>query len=122
MLSFRPHHALCISFFQGKGYSREFTENMYRVIESLKENPNVKITLAGDQLCEKCPNLQNGDCVNREKVCETDRRVSQLCGFTDGEIMSANDFFSRAKEQIITCGKMKYACGECRWSDICFNN
>lgn len=27
----RAHHGMCFSFFQGKGYSGEFTENMHPV-------------------------------------------------------------------------------------------
>lgn len=47
----RFHHGLCIGFFEGKGYSREFTENMTDVIEFLnRENPVTEITLKSDMI------------------------------------------------------------------------
>jgi hypothetical protein len=116
----RPHHALCIRFFEGRGYSEEFTENMCRTIEGLKENPTVEIVCGADMLCAKCPNLSGDDCINcEESVTSLDRKVMELCGFSEGEI-SAKEFFTTAQERIINSGKMKYVCGECTWSEICF--
>ena len=39
----RPHHGMCFSFFQGKGYSGAFTENMAAMKERLEENPEVTL-------------------------------------------------------------------------------
>jgi hypothetical protein len=117
----RPHHALCIQFFRGRGYSEAFTENMRKTVEELKLNPTVKIVCKADVLCAKCPNLSGGDCVNSdESVARLDAKVSELCGFSVGEEISAKDFFTAAREKIIAPGKMKSVCGECSWSDICF--
>lgn len=33
----RPHHALCILSFRGKGYSDEFIDNMYKMIDELEK-------------------------------------------------------------------------------------
>ena len=37
----RPHHLLCMRYFQGCGYSDEFTENMRYVISNLKNGSEV---------------------------------------------------------------------------------
>ena len=29
----RPHHGLCIAFFEGKGYNQKFVENMTNVVQ-----------------------------------------------------------------------------------------
>ena len=33
----RPHHGLCIAFFEGKGYSPEFVRHMEQTIANLKQ-------------------------------------------------------------------------------------
>ena len=50
-LKLRPHHALCVRFFEGKGYSEDFTKNMYSVIEKLNNDPVIKIVFGYDDLC-----------------------------------------------------------------------
>ena len=37
----RAHHGMCLAFFQGKGYSREFTEHMEKIKRELEKNPMV---------------------------------------------------------------------------------
>lgn len=37
----RAHHGMCLSFFQGKGYSGDFVENMARMKAILAENPEI---------------------------------------------------------------------------------
>jgi hypothetical protein len=116
----RPHHSLCIQFFIGNGYSKEFTENMYKTIELLKSNPVIQIVCQADNLCVKCPNLAGNDCINsNEGVAEIDKKVMEICGFSDKDKISAKEFFTRSKENIINAGRMKEVCGGCLWSDIC---
>lgn len=52
----RPHHLLCMRYFQGCGYSDEFTENMRYVISNLKNGSEVLLTRGCDDICRKCPN------------------------------------------------------------------
>ena len=119
VIKLRPHHSLCIPFFQGHGYNDEFVENMYMTIQKLKENPNIEITFGADTLCEKCPNLRNGGCANFESVKAHDKRVSDVCGFYDKQIMTAKEFFETAKAKIIDTGRLSEVCKECKWSHLC---
>ncbi|CEN26931.1 DUF1284 domain-containing protein [Paraclostridium sordellii] len=116
MLEIRPHHFLCMKAFIGKGYSKEFVENMRRTIEILKNDKNqtIKIIYGLDNLCSKCPN--NTD----EKLCSTNEKVMTM----DKKVM---DYFN------IDCGEYKYdeimdliynnineeilqdICGNCNW-------
>ena len=45
MINLRPHHLLCILFFEGKGYNKEFTLNMQNIINNLSHNTKIKLTL-----------------------------------------------------------------------------
>ena len=119
ILQLRPHHALCIQFFCGNGYSKEFTENMQCIIDIINKQTKVKVTLGKDMLCEKCPNLKNGKCVSDKKVSDYDNKVLELCRFNYGDIISAEQFFSQAKEKIIDCNKLSTVCKNCQWTQFC---
>lgn len=101
MLEIRPHHFLCMKAFVGKGYSKEFVENMRRTIEILKNDKNqtIKIIYGLDNLCSKCPN--NTD----EKLCSTNEKVMTM----DKKVM---DYFN------IDCGEYKYD----EIMDLIYNN
>ena len=48
----RPHHMLCMQFFEGKGYSDGFVASMAAIKEKLeKEDPQVEIVEGTDDVC-----------------------------------------------------------------------
>lgn len=115
----RPHHALCIQFFIGKGYNEKFNKNMYRVKNFLGTNPQIEITAGADMLCSCCPNLRANNCKSCETVDTYDNAVCRECGFSYGDIITANDFLNTALEKIIIPGKMSDICGDCQWAGLC---
>lgn len=86
-ISLRAHHGLCLHFFQGKGYSGAFVENMARKKAMLEENPLVRLTDQADEICRACPNNLCGQCESAEKVRRYDRAVLSLCGLTPGDVL-----------------------------------
>ncbi len=115
----RPHHALCTGFFEGKGYSREFTENMAAVIRQLKSGSKVRLICSADAVCSACPNDFPEGCTSQDKVERYDRAVLRLCGLTEGETIQVSELVSRVKKNIITAGRLGEVCGDCCWSEIC---
>lgn len=120
IIPLRPHHGLCIQFFEGKGYSSEFVENMTEVIDRLKLGAYVKLTDTADSVCKACPNSNNGICATCEKVARYDNSVIELCGISIGTELRWSDFSERVKTNIIESGKMNNVCSDCQWSCICF--
>lgn len=109
----RPHHALCINFFEGKGYSPEFTANMTAVIKVLEsENPVVEITTGHDVICRCCPCT---DC--HGKALSYDLKVLDICGIS-GNILW-KDLKKIIYKKIISAGKLLEICGNCQWFSIC---
>ena len=115
----RPHHGMCIAFFQGKGYSNEFTAHMSDVIHKLDSNPTICVTAQTDVICLKCPNNIQGICETESKVTEYDRQVLLRCGLSDGTIMQYADFMKTVYENILLPGKREGICGNCQWNEIC---
>ena len=72
----RPHHGLCLGFFEGKGYSGEFSRNMASVLSELTPDSPIRLAEGHDVLCAHCPN-RFAPCPN---AGDYDRRVLELCG------------------------------------------
>lgn len=115
----RPHHGMCIAFFQGKGYSDEFTAHMRMMIEKLESNPTVCITAQMDAVCVKCPNNMQGICEAAGKAEAYDKLVLSSCGLSDGMIMPYQDFKKSVYENILIPGKRGEICGNCQWNSLC---
>ena len=119
----RPHHMLCLQFFEGKGYSDEFVDNMMCVRQRLEqENPTVNIVEETDDICSDCPNCIGGKCKDEESVKGHDARVYEQVIHEVGKCASWKDITDAIQKNIIKAGKVREVCVQCQWSDICFKN
>lgn len=115
-----PHHGLCFAFFEGKGYSGEFTDNLAKVLNELKTaNPDICLTCGQDPVCSACPNDQNGVCSSREKVERYDRAVLSLCDLKEGDILSYAAFTRMVQSRILDTGRRREVCADCQWDKLC---
>ena len=114
-ISLRPHHGLCLGFFEGRGYSGAFSRNMAAVLASLTARSPIRLTSGHDVLCGSCP--------NRTKACENagayDRRVLALCGLTAGQSLTWGELRQAVQTGILAADRLSQVCGGCPWADIC---
>ncbi len=115
----RAHHGMCFSFFQGKGYSGEFTDNMWAMKEKLNENPEVMLLCETDDVCAHCPNNRVGACTSLDQVADYDRQVLKQCGLTAGIRIRWNDFEKLVQNKILEPGRREEICGGCEWNELC---
>lgn len=115
----RAHHGMCFSFFQGKGYSGEFTENMWAMKRKLEQNPEIILIRETDDVCASCPNNHDNMCASSKKVENYDIRVLQRCGLAAGTRIMWNDFARSVQEHILSVGIREQICGDCQWSELC---
>lgn len=116
----RPHHALCTTFFEGKGYSGDFTENMERVIERLEQcDPILTIAAENDMICSHCPNSRGSSCVTEKKVQRYDNAVLRLCGLDNRQVIRWSELKKLVRENIIKPQRLDEVCGDCKWQYIC---
>lgn len=71
MIRLRPHHGMCLAYFEGKGYSDGFTGNMQHMLELLEKGADVEMAVFGDEICKACPNLKHGVCLLDSELRET---------------------------------------------------
>lgn len=85
MLKIRPHHLNCMPRFAGKGYSKEFCENMQKIKARFHGGEEYVLVYEADDICSSCPNLVNGICRDEKKVAVFDRlsvsenRIDKIC-------------------------------------------
>ena len=116
----RPHHALCVGFFRGKGYSEAFVANMAAFIGALRaQNPLLSLRGAPDALCKSCPHNRGGVCDSADKVARYDAAVLRLLALDEGTSLRWPELSARVRERILTPGKLAAVCGDCQWYDIC---
>lgn len=113
----RAHHGVCLYFFQGKGYSGEFVENMGKMKAILEKNPEISLMDSPDDICAVCPNRLTENCA--EKASRYDREVLRRCGLSVGERLPYRDFSRKVIETILRPGKRAEICGDCQWSSLC---
>ena len=115
----RAHHGMCLAFFQGKGYSREFTEHMEKIKRELEKNPMVCLEDEADDICVCCPHCVSTVCRSAEKVAAYDRKVLALCGLEAGAELEWKVFEELVKKKILDQGKRKAVCRDCQWDSLC---
>ncbi len=119
VIRLRPHHGLCLQFFQGKGYSERFTAHMGKVKAMAEDHGEIRLTTGKDEICGHCPNLKNGVCITDDKVQRYDRQVLELCGLRGTETLSWEEFSLLIRQKILLAGRRADVCPDCQWEEIC---
>ncbi len=120
MNKIRYHHLLCMNYFKGYGYSEEFTKNMYKIIDNLKKENKLKLTLKDDDICASCPNLINGVCVDQIKVLKYDQKVKDLIDIEENIELEYDKINGFVIQNILPI--RENICEDCKWKDLCKNN
>ena len=113
----RAHHGMCLTFFQGKGYSGDFVENMGAMKKILEQNPLIRLVEGYDDVCAACPNKLAESCA--EKASRYDREVLRRCGLSVGDTLPYLEFSQKVIETILRPGLRGSICGDCQWSGLC---
>ncbi|MCF0237834.1 MAG: DUF1284 domain-containing protein [Sphaerochaetaceae bacterium] len=108
-------------FWEGKGYSEEYTNLVDNLLPKIKEELiPITITFKADTLCKACPHLVEGKCDSQDKVLVFDKKVTELCDLKDGQRVTWNEMFDLVTTKIMNeQGLFKSICSNCSWADIC---
>lgn len=115
----RPHHGLCVGFYTGSGYSKDFTNNMEHIIKCLSKNPMITLVTHSDIICEYCPHKDFNSCDTPSKVMSYDLSVLKMCNLKENDSILWNDFRNLVKTNILENGSFDSVCSDCQWSYIC---
>ncbi|MCI1954846.1 MAG: DUF1284 domain-containing protein [Oscillospiraceae bacterium] len=118
----RPHHALCLHYFIGKGYGCGFVENMFHIKRFLcgRSLRTVVLHNGADCICAACPNRRNGGCMSSEKVARYDRECLKACGLAFGQAFPWPELCRRVRKAILEKpGVRAGICFDCLWKTLC---
>lgn len=123
MLFLRGHHLICLHFFNGEGYNREFIENLSQVLRRAVDE-TVEVTPGADDVCAACPSMKESLCQYREgaeeEIGHLDETALALLGLLPGEHVLWKDL----EERIPLVFSQWYGriCRECGWLGACSHN
>ena len=115
MYKLRGHHLFCLLGYRGMGYSKEYVENMTRLHQTLRENPNTSILLVKgpDHLCEKYPNTGTYHCQD-DNIYERDAAILEKMGLEIGQILQWCEIESRIQKYVVPTD-IQHVCETCSW-------
>lgn len=114
----RPHHGLCTLFFEGKGYSKAFTDRMWKIIYEAEQGSELRLVCRADGICEVCPNRRGVRCAGGNALVY-DEKVLSLTGLREGMTVTLGQLQQAVQEKILQPGKWEEVCGDCQWAEIC---
>lgn len=118
----RPHHALCLAFFLGKGYGGDFVAGMAEIERRLTAKPDTPVLLVDgtDLICSKCPHNRDGVCESAEKAARYDAECLAACGLSAGRVLPWKELRRRVRENILSKrGARAKICSDCQWDPVC---
>lgn len=116
MLKLRPHHINCLFFYRGMGYSKDFVERINQISIKLKDKPNTRVILvdACDNICEKCPNRDEENCVTEDKVSMLDNETLLEYGLQINKEYNFNKVVKKIYKNF-SGEKLEKICKTCEW-------
>lgn len=115
----RPHHALCMYLYTGRGYNNAFCANMQMVQNKIFSGSKIYLKGEKDDICECCPKFSGKSCEDENKTSIYDRRFLQFCMLEEESYISWEVLCSLLQCKILDPGKRRSVCGSCGWSAIC---
>ncbi|MEW6173248.1 MAG: DUF1284 domain-containing protein, partial [Bacillota bacterium] len=75
MIRLRGHHLVCLHFFRGEGYNREFIDNLEEVLGKAEKGDTIEVIEGADDVCRACSELKDGQCAHTP---DADANIRQL--------------------------------------------
>lgn len=115
----RPHHLLCLCFFEGNGYSPAFVENMTGILKRLEQDAWIKLVPGEDIVCAACPHNSHGVCLSQDKVSRYDKAVLTALHKMAGDEADWKELQNIVFHNLIQSKRFLTICKNCEWIDIC---
>ncbi|MEJ2422806.1 MAG: DUF1284 domain-containing protein [Acidobacteriota bacterium] len=114
----RGHHLLCLLGYRGEGYSPQFTENMTRIYETLRNAPSTRIRLVEgeDDICSAFPREVESHCCE-QSVHRRDDAVLRRLQFKPGDCLSWNDILKKTAAHV-RAHDIRAWCSTCPWRPL----
>lgn len=115
MYRLRGHHLFCLLGYRGMGYSKEYVENMTKLHQTLRNDPEtwIQIVKGPDQLCEKYPNTGEYHCKDKT-IYERDAAILEKMDLKIGQLLKWKDIEFRIRQHVVPTD-IQTVCESCSW-------
>ncbi|MED4015113.1 DUF1284 domain-containing protein [Sutcliffiella cohnii] len=115
MYRLRGHHLFCLLGYRGMGYSKEYVENMTKLHQTLRNDPDtwIQIVKGPDQLCEKYPNTGEYHCKDKT-IYERDAAILEKMDLKIGQMLKWKDIEFRIRQHVVPTD-IQTVCESCSW-------
>ncbi len=129
MIKLRPHHLLCLSrAYSKKGgwYNEKLFKHANKICLIFEGNPelSIKIVKKCDDICQKCPNMENRVCKKKPKInywiIVMDNKVLKKIKINENSTHKIKDLFKLVLENIDN-KDLKEICRGCESLKYCLN-
>lgn len=124
MIRLRGHHLICLQFFSGEGFPPEFVANLGEIIKKAEAGKAVRVCTDCDDICTRCPYLQDERCLYNkdadEEIRNMDRTALALLNAEAGEAMQWREMKEKV-QGIFSVWSGQY-CNGCDWKQVCEKN
>jgi len=121
IIRLRPHHALCLRHYVGKGYDESFIANMDEIHRRLSsgEREMVQIIMHRDSLCGACPHEKDAACEEEDRVQRLDKAVASACSLRSGLWISWQELCEIIDRHLLDTPAWQELCADCQWYSLC---
>ncbi len=121
MIRLRGHHLICLNFYRGEGYDREYIQNLEDVMHRANQGEEIEVVEGADDICRVCPTLQGEKCVAKPGVDAEIRDIdAQATAYLTVGI-GAKVLWQDIKTKVAEAPKewLTVFCGGCDWKQVC---
>ncbi|MDQ0285835.1 hypothetical protein J2Z49_000940 [Desulfofundulus luciae] len=117
----RGHHLICLHFYRGEGYSREFVENLEDVVRRATEGEEIAVVEGADDICRTCPALQGEKCAAKPGADAEIREMDAEAATHLGIEVGSKVLWQEIKAKLLATPKewVTAFCEGCDWGEVC---
>lgn len=121
MLKFRGHHLICLHFFKGEGYSREFIENLKNLVERAEKGEEIEVVAGADDVCRLCPYLTGDRCMHKDDADAEIKKLDNMAINYLGVSIGGKVKWGEIKNKVNFASKKFFSafCDGCDWERVC---
>jgi uncharacterized protein len=121
IIKFRGHHLICLHFYKGEGYGRDFVKNLDDLVNRAEKGETITVCAAADDVCRSCPSLLNNICMHKngadEEIKNLDSTALNFLNLAVGDVVIWSEI-----KKIIDSAPEKWFdsfCEGCDWQKVC---
>jgi len=121
MIRLRGHHLICLHFYRGEGYSKEYVKNLENVLNRAAEGEEIEVVECADDVCRACPTLQGEKCVAKPGMDVEIRKIDAKATKRLGVEVGSRVLWQEIKAKVMSTPKewLETFCKGCDWEKVC---